>query len=842
MRILVLAVALLAAVAPGAAAQLPAGLGPEGRVFTLIGDGNASPADGVPAHRVAESLLDLGRFAPLPRPGRSRSPAAGTPARQRSAPTAWSACSSSFVDIGRRQRLPPTALSTPSSATRSSIVGRLAGLAGTCLRPALQIPRWRQFDDEVESIAAWPGGGFVFTADRGAFRVGDDGIHAEIALPRGSEPEYVAATAGGDAVVVVIDDRARERVVTVPAGGTPVTLGLRGIFGIATAPGGVLLRSAGTLDAFGTDGARLVRVGSGAPIGLGDGGPAAAARIVALGTLAERDGAVFTDDVETGGLEHVTEEQGGVEVPLPFLGSGFGTRVRVFTPPGTPMPLAAVARGTYETLDEGAVAVESTFAGRATVVVRREGVEVARASATCRRARAPWRSGRPRRAATCASASRSWRRTAASRAGRWPSRPRAGSRGSTPSPSRTSSTPSSARTASSRSPAAGGRRAVDPLRLPRAASRPRPLRGEVPRRAARRRAPRHDHGRAAGMPDGVTDSGVAVRVALFITCFNDTLFPDAGRATVACSSGSAARSSSGRSRPAAGRCTATRATRTRRGAARALRARLRGAEAIVSPERVVRGLRPRAAARTGPPVYELTRVPHRRARRRGRRRLVPAPRDAAPDLPLAARPAGRRRAASGCCAPCAGSTSWSWRRRRSAAASAGRSRSRTPTPRWRCSADKLRRVLDTRAEVCTAVDTSCLMHIGGALRRQRAGVRTMHIAEILAAQDVSTTGFPAAARAARCSDTPAAPQPRQGDDGDPGQARAAVAELRRLGGAARRRARRSRRARWRRCPSSSSGWRSAVTARRRDRALGARRRRGERDRRRHRARPRRRAR
>ena len=49
--------------------------------------------------------------------------------------------------------------------------------------------------------------------------------------------------------------------------------------------------------------------------------------------------------------------------------------------------------------------------------------------------------------------------------------------------------------------------------------------------------------------------------------------------------------------------------------------------------------------------------------------------------------------------------------------------------------DKLRHVLDTRAEVCTAVDTSCLMHIGGALRRQRAGVRTMHIAEILAAQE-----------------------------------------------------------------------------------------------------------
>jgi L-lactate dehydrogenase complex protein LldE len=49
--------------------------------------------------------------------------------------------------------------------------------------------------------------------------------------------------------------------------------------------------------------------------------------------------------------------------------------------------------------------------------------------------------------------------------------------------------------------------------------------------------------------------------------------------------------------------------------------------------------------------------------------------------------------------------------------------------------DKLRRILDTQAEVCTAADNSCLMHIGGALRRQRTGVRAMHLAEILAAQE-----------------------------------------------------------------------------------------------------------
>src|SRR4051794_29475820 len=47
-------------------------------------------------------------------------------------------------------------------------------------------------------------------------------------------------------------------------------------------------------------------------------------------------------------------------------------------------------------------------------------------------------------------------------------------------------------------------------------------------------------------------------------------------------------------------------------------------------------------------------------------------------------------------------------------------------------ADKMRAVLDTEAEIVTAGDNSCLMHIGGGLSRQRAGVRPMHLAEILA--------------------------------------------------------------------------------------------------------------
>ena len=49
--------------------------------------------------------------------------------------------------------------------------------------------------------------------------------------------------------------------------------------------------------------------------------------------------------------------------------------------------------------------------------------------------------------------------------------------------------------------------------------------------------------------------------------------------------------------------------------------------------------------------------------------------------------------------------------------------------------DKMRAVLDTRAEACVAGDNSCLMHIGGGLARLKSGVRTIHLAEILASTE-----------------------------------------------------------------------------------------------------------
>ena len=45
--------------------------------------------------------------------------------------------------------------------------------------------------------------------------------------------------------------------------------------------------------------------------------------------------------------------------------------------------------------------------------------------------------------------------------------------------------------------------------------------------------------------------------------------------------------------------------------------------------------------------------------------------------------------------------------------------------------DKCSAIASTGAEVCTAVDPSCLMQIGGGLSRQARSARTLHIAEIL---------------------------------------------------------------------------------------------------------------
>ena len=50
---------------------------------------------------------------------------------------------------------------------------------------------------------------------------------------------------------------------------------------------------------------------------------------------------------------------------------------------------------------------------------------------------------------------------------------------------------------------------------------------------------------------------------------------------------------------------------------------------------------------------------------------------------------------------------------------------------------KLLDVQKTGAEYCTALDNSCLMHLGGALHRQFAAMKTVHLAQILASTEAT---------------------------------------------------------------------------------------------------------
>jgi L-lactate dehydrogenase complex protein LldE len=52
-------------------------------------------------------------------------------------------------------------------------------------------------------------------------------------------------------------------------------------------------------------------------------------------------------------------------------------------------------------------------------------------------------------------------------------------------------------------------------------------------------------------------------------------------------------------------------------------------------------------------------------------------------------------------------------------------------------ADKVANVVATGAEVCVAADNSCLLQIGGGLSRGRTGVRTAHLAEVLAGEEAA---------------------------------------------------------------------------------------------------------
>ena len=51
--------------------------------------------------------------------------------------------------------------------------------------------------------------------------------------------------------------------------------------------------------------------------------------------------------------------------------------------------------------------------------------------------------------------------------------------------------------------------------------------------------------------------------------------------------------------------------------------------------------------------------------------------------------------------------------------------------------DKARQVVQSGAEVLVAGDNSCLMHVGGLLSRQRSGIRVLHLADVLASSEAT---------------------------------------------------------------------------------------------------------
>jgi L-lactate dehydrogenase complex protein LldE len=225
-----------------------------------------------------------------------------------------------------------------------------------------------------------------------------------------------------------------------------------------------------------------------------------------------------------------------------------------------------------------------------------------------------------------------------------------------------------------------------------------------------------------------------MRVALFVTCLGDSLFPSTGRALV-------------RLLERLGHEVEFREEQTCCGqmhmnsgyadAGLALVRRLgrvfEGAEAVVTPSASCAGM-VREQLRDGPPVYELSELlvdvlgreevgayyPHRvtyhptchslRVLRLGERplRLLRAVRG----LDLVELPDAKE-----CCG------------------FGGTFAVKNADVSTAMLSDKVRSVLDTRAEVVCATDASCLMHIGGALARGRTGVRTVHLAEILASTE-----------------------------------------------------------------------------------------------------------
>jgi hypothetical protein len=385
-RLLPRAVALLAlglalsAAAP-AAAQVPPALGPDGRAFTLLG-GAEAPREGRPAYRVGGFV---GSVAALP--GGDVAVALIGPQRP------W------VVGMdGRMHALPRVpGLSLVAAAADGTLLAATDGQVSRLradrsgwdlvLDARTSVPGWTGAD-EIEQLVAFPGGGLAFTSrETRVRRVAPGGAVERVRLPSQTEAKALAALPSGELLVAVENSGGDARLMTAAPGAPLHALTpYREVpaLSLAALPDGTILRAGGVLDVLAPDGARLARLGAGLPFGSGDGRPATSAGLGAFGVAAAPDGAVLVTEIVSGGFERLSIGSRLADLLLGFFGGtgSLSMPVRAFVPPGTARPLAAVAPATRRMLPGGRVAVESTLAGDATVVVRRRGREVVSATAS----------------------------------------------------------------------------------------------------------------------------------------------------------------------------------------------------------------------------------------------------------------------------------------------------------------------------------------------------------------------------------------------------------------------------------------------------------------------------
>ena len=393
---LLLALAL-AALPASASAAVPAALGPDGRVYPLLGGGARAPRDGLPATQLRVGLL-LGAAA------LADGSVAALPFREE--PFA-------VAPDGRVATLPdPPGEPEEISALAGASDGALLALRrGGVLRLRPGAAAWAELPRPAaipasfvpDTLPPLPAG-YALVGRRTTWRAEGGTVTRE-----SHPPDVLAATAAPDGTIVLAFGGS-DRLLALPPGAprascAPRPAGTSGS-GSCRCPRAISSGSAPAPSPWtSSPAARPWRRPSGPSTGSarGDGGPFEA----------------------QGGLPVAIAPDGAALLP-----GGADNPVRLAVPPGTTRTLAAVAPATYAALRRGAVTISSTFAGAAGIEVRSGGVVVTSAIAAVGPGRRPCRCRTPRRPGPTPSPCASSPRTAARPGTACASSPCAGSRAS----------------------------------------------------------------------------------------------------------------------------------------------------------------------------------------------------------------------------------------------------------------------------------------------------------------------------------------------------------------------------------------------------------------------------